>query len=75
MLGFLVASFALPFAHRFGRRPLRRAVIMLSVLTVLLMAVFAMREPFDAMHQKRLFVIHSQNVGSADFFLFYFKIN
>ena len=46
---------------------------MLSVLTVLLMAVFAMREPFDAMHQKRLFVIHSQNVGSADFFYFIFK--
>ena len=43
---------------------------MLSVLTVLLMAVFAMREPFDAMHQKRLFVIHSQNVGSADSFYF-----
>lgn len=33
------------------------------MLTVLLMAVFAMRAPFDGMHQKRLFVIHSQNVG------------
>ncbi|KAF8625164.1 hypothetical protein AX15_005531 [Amanita polypyramis BW_CC] len=65
-LGFKTVSFALPFAHRFGRRSLRQAIILLSILTVLLIAVFAAREPFDAMHQKRLFVIHSENITSNE---------
>ena len=29
---------------------------------VLCVALFAMREPFDEMHQKRLFVLHTENV-------------
>jgi hypothetical protein len=32
-----------------------------------LVALFAVREPFDGMHQKRLFVLHTENVGG--FFL------
>ncbi|KAF8325029.1 hypothetical protein F5887DRAFT_1065471 [Amanita rubescens] len=58
--GLLIFSFFLPFAHRFGKKPLRQAIVVLSILTVLLMA------PFDAMHQKRLFVIHSQNITSNE---------
>ena len=27
------------------------------------MAYFARREPFDSMHQKRLFVLHHENVS------------
>jgi hypothetical protein len=52
----------LPSAHRFGRRALRRGVILLSIVTALLMAIFARRLPFDAMHQKRLFILHTENV-------------
>jgi hypothetical protein len=34
------------------------------VLVVVLVAVFAIREPFDEMHQKRLFVLHTENVSN-----------
>ena len=34
----------------------------MSMLTGVAMAVFCMRSPFDAMHQKRLYVIHMENV-------------
>ena len=35
----------------------------MSIVTVVLMGVFAMKVPFDAMHQKRLFVLHLENVS------------
>lgn len=41
----------------------------MSIVTAVLMGVFTMKVPFDAMHQKRLFVLHLENV-SFDFFLF-----
>jgi len=53
---------ALPFAHRFGHRVLSRSVVLLFLITGITMAVFAMRSPFDEMHQKRLFVLHHENV-------------
>jgi hypothetical protein len=34
----------------------------LGGVVVVLLAVFAGREPFDGMHQKRLFVLHAENV-------------
>jgi hypothetical protein len=34
-----------------------------------LVALFAVREPFDGMHQKRLFVLHTENVGFCFFFV------
>ncbi|KIL62086.1 hypothetical protein M378DRAFT_166083 [Amanita muscaria Koide BX008] len=66
VLGLKTVSFALPFAHRFGRKSLGRAVALFSVFTILVMAIFAMRAPFDAMHQKRLFFIHSKNITSQE---------
>jgi hypothetical protein len=73
----IIGSYTMPlfpaFVHRFanarhsgfgGRaRGLGGALIVSIALTTLAMAIFAMREPFDQMHQKRLFVIHMQNVG------------
>ncbi len=56
---------ALPFAHRFGRRVLVRAALLMTAVTALSMAAFTMMAPFDAMHQKRLFVLHTENVRRA----------
>jgi hypothetical protein len=35
---------------------------MLREIVLVLEALFAAREPFDKMHQKRLFVLHTENV-------------
>ncbi|KII83063.1 hypothetical protein PLICRDRAFT_180757 [Plicaturopsis crispa FD-325 SS-3] len=56
----------LPFAHRFPRAALRRSVGVLGVAIVIVTAVFAARSPFDAMHQKRLFVLHTENVTTHE---------
>ena len=62
-LGAISLPLLLPFSHRFGRRSLFRGVLSMSIVTVILMGVFAMKVPFDAMHQKRLFVLHLENVS------------
>lgn len=61
--GSYTLPLVIPFAHRFSRRLLVRAVVLFSMVTGIAMVVFAGRSPFDAMHQKRLFVIHMENVG------------
>ncbi|KAF8159229.1 hypothetical protein B0H34DRAFT_655155 [Crassisporium funariophilum] len=66
VLGAQALPLVLPFAHRFGRKALFRGVVLMSIVTVVLMGVFAMREPFDKMHQKRLFVLHLENVTSHE---------
>jgi hypothetical protein len=33
------------------------------VATVIAIAVFAARDPFDAMHQKRVYVLRTENVS------------
>ena len=64
----VTGSYALPlaiaFLCRFPRAVLVRTVSVLSVVVVLSMAIFSQRDPFDEMHQKRLFVIHMENVSS-----------
>jgi len=63
----LVGAYTFPsvvaFVHRFSRRALVRSVLLLSVLSGVVMLVFREREVFDEMHQKRLFVIHMENVS------------
>lgn len=61
-IGSLSLPLVLPATHRFGRRALKRGVIFMSVFTAVVMAVFAMKAPFDTMHQKRLFVLYTENV-------------
>ncbi|KAJ7509606.1 hypothetical protein B0H11DRAFT_1960274 [Mycena galericulata] len=56
----------LPFAHRFGRAALRQLVLVLSLLTAVNMAIYAQRDVFDAMHQKRLFVLHLENATTHE---------
>ena len=53
---------ALPFCYRFGPRVVRRTCALAFVATALAMCAFALRAPFDDMHMKRLFVMHSENV-------------
>lgn len=65
-LGAQSLPLVLPLAHRFGHRALLRGVLLLSMTTFVLMGMFAMRTPFDEMHQKRLFVLHLENVTSQE---------
>ena len=63
--GAYALPLVIPFIHRFPRRILRRAAIIPTFLTAIAIGVFAMRSPFDAMHPKRIFVLHMENVSSA----------
>lgn len=63
MTGAYSLPLVLPFVHRFPRRTLKRAAILPTFLTAIAIAVFAMREPFDVMHPKRIFVLHMENVS------------
>jgi hypothetical protein len=40
------------------------AITILNIMTVALVAAFALRSPFDEGHQRRLFVLGSDNVSS-----------
>lgn len=62
-LGGLSYPLALPLMHRFGRRTLFRGIVVLSIVMAILVGYFAAMEPFDKMHQKRLFILHSENVS------------
>lgn len=62
--GSYTLPLVLPFSHRYGPRALRRFVVILGAITVVMIAVFAARDPFDELHQKRLFVLSSENVRS-----------
>jgi len=57
---------SIPFAHRYSRRVLTRGVVFLATTTIISMAVFSMKSPFDSMHQKRLFVIHMDNITTQE---------
>jgi len=35
----------------------------MTMVTAAAIALYAVREPFDSMHQKRLFIIHMENVS------------
>ncbi|KAJ7698147.1 hypothetical protein B0H17DRAFT_1261330 [Mycena rosella] len=65
-LGSQALPLAIPFAHRFGRKALQKAVLVLTVATVANMAIYARRDVFDDMHQKRLFVLHLENVTTHE---------
>ncbi|TBU47465.1 hypothetical protein BD309DRAFT_855887 [Dichomitus squalens] len=64
--GSFILPLTVPFVHRFSRRTLIRLAIFTSMATGLAMAIFSMRAPFDPMHQRRLFIIHMENITSAE---------
>ncbi|KDR80962.1 hypothetical protein GALMADRAFT_1358006, partial [Galerina marginata CBS 339.88] len=65
-LGAISFPLVLPFAHRFGRARLLRGIVLLSVAMTGLVAFYATMEPFDEMHQKRLFILHSENITTGE---------
>ncbi|KAL1706111.1 hypothetical protein EV121DRAFT_202026 [Schizophyllum commune] len=64
----------LPFVYRFEESAgparstgfLSRARLFAGLATVVSVAYFAARSPFDATHQKRVFMIHMENVTSGE---------
>lgn len=67
VLGFLTASNTiLPFSHRVRRSVLLLAVLVVSLFSAITMLIYAYgSQPFDAMHQKRMFVLHFEDVSEA----------
>ena len=54
-----------PFSRRFSQNVRMNAVMILNVVTVVAVAVFVLRSPFDDTHQRRLFLLGSDNVRSS----------
>ncbi|KAF8201539.1 hypothetical protein BJ912DRAFT_1019472 [Pholiota molesta] len=65
-LGGLSFPLTVPFTHRFGRRVLLRGIVFLSIIMTVVIAFFATLEPFDEMHQKRLFILHTENITTQE---------
>ncbi|EPQ26656.1 uncharacterized protein PFL1_05636 [Pseudozyma flocculosa PF-1] len=68
-LSFLSLPALVPLSHRYTTATLGRAILALVSLTAVMVAVFAARQPFDALHPKRLFVHQVQNITSGEWFM------
>jgi len=66
VIGLYFLPLVVPFCVRFGGRFIVRATIFLGGVSALMIVIFSLRSPFDAMHPKRLFVIHSENVTTGE---------
>lgn len=66
VVGLYLLPLVIPFIHRYSRAVLARSILLMVTITTISMAVFSMRSPFDTMHQKRLFVIHMENITSTE---------
>ncbi len=55
-----------PFSHRFGQGYLKQFVVTLLVVNAALIAVFAQRDVYDDMHQRRVFVLRVENVTTHE---------
>lgn len=63
----LNATWAVPLLHRYGVKYFRSVIAVLSALTVVMVGVFACLPAFDALHPRRLFVHHVENITSGEF--------
>ncbi|KIJ43580.1 hypothetical protein M422DRAFT_229023 [Sphaerobolus stellatus SS14] len=68
-LGFYTIPLLIPFAHRFGKKMTQHSVFFFLGLTVFSMAYMANLRPFDSMHPKRMFIMHSENITSGEIHL------
>ncbi|KXN84133.1 hypothetical protein AN958_00403 [Leucoagaricus sp. SymC.cos] len=66
VLGAQALPVLVPFAHRFGHRRLWNGILISSIVTAIAMAIFSVKQPFDEMHQKRLFILHSENITTRE---------
>ncbi|KAK0459622.1 uncharacterized protein EV420DRAFT_1620165 [Desarmillaria tabescens] len=55
-----------PFSHRFGQGYLKEFIVVLLVVNAALIAVFAQRDVYDDMHQRRVFVLRVENVTTHE---------
>ncbi|KZV84957.1 hypothetical protein EXIGLDRAFT_726594 [Exidia glandulosa HHB12029] len=62
-------SMALPFVRRASSASLKWLVLALYALTVLSASIFLKKDAFDADHQRRIFVVHMENITSHEFSL------
>ncbi|KIK67879.1 hypothetical protein GYMLUDRAFT_36677 [Collybiopsis luxurians FD-317 M1] len=46
--------------------PLGRAILLTALLSAVPIAVFSVREPFDQMHQKRVYFLRTENITSGE---------
>jgi len=58
----LAFPLVLPFVHRYGQNTMFYAVIGLNVVLYATSILFAQRNPFDELHQRRVFVLTTDNV-------------
>jgi hypothetical protein len=58
----ITAPLVTPFSRRFSQSVRMNAVTLLNIATVVAVAVFALRSPFDDTHQRRVFLLGSDNV-------------
>ncbi|THH03322.1 hypothetical protein EW145_g6351 [Phellinidium pouzarii] len=56
------APLLLPFFARFGSVILKRALLILTLVTAATITIFSQRDPFDVMHPKRVFVVYNENI-------------
>jgi len=62
LIGFYTFPLVVPFAHRFGHKTTSKAVLFFLGLSIISMGYMAMKNPFDPMHPKRMYIIQSENV-------------
>ncbi|KAG7087620.1 hypothetical protein E1B28_013568 [Marasmius oreades] len=66
VLGAISFPLIPPFIRRFDRSVLVRSVSLLSIVTAITIAVFAARDPYDSMHQKRIYILRTENITTGE---------
>jgi len=66
---FYILPLGIPLFHRYGRGVMVTALVILLTLSAVGVSYFASKSPFDAMHQRRLFAMHVENITSNTFHL------
>ncbi|KAE9386618.1 hypothetical protein BT96DRAFT_1026164 [Gymnopus androsaceus JB14] len=76
-VGALGVPLVVPFVWRFQNRPqteasrgetgvLKTLIIVMALITAVPIAIFSVREPFDSMHQKRVYVMRTENITTGE---------
>lgn len=66
VLGAFCLSFIYALAHRFSPHILRLVMVSLLIVLGVAMAFFYAQDPFDRQHQKRLFVVHKEDLVTRE---------
>ncbi|KAJ3908844.1 hypothetical protein F5879DRAFT_935898 [Lentinula edodes] len=69
IVGALGCPLFVPFVWRFqnsNTKVLSRMILAMVLVTAIPIAVFSVREPFDSMHQKRVYVMRTENITTGE---------